>query len=235
MLSIVVPTLNEEYYFPFLIESIKKQEFSDYEIIVADASSVDATVEIAKKYDCRIVQGGSPAKGRNNGAKAAKGDFLLFLDADIVLPYDFLDKAMSEFIKRGMDIASFRVSSFNLFPSFIFNVFYNYPIIVFEKILPHAAMGILVKKSVFKKLKGFDESIFLAEDHDLARRAVKISKYGIIKSTKLFTFERRFKKDGWIKTGVRYFLCEAHMVLKGPVKKDIFNYKFNHYLKKDNS
>ena len=229
MLSIVIPTLNEEHYLSVLLESIKKQKIFDYEIIIADANSADATVKIAKKYNCRVVQGGPPAKGRNNGAKAAKGDLLLFLDADVVLPQGFLNRALSEFQKSNLDIASFRIFCSGAFASFAFNMFYNNPIIVLEKILPHAAIGIMIKKHIFVQLNGFDEEIFLAEDHDLARRAAKISKYGIIKSTKIFTFDRRFKKDGWVKTGIRYFLCEAHMVLKGPVKKDIFNYKFNHY------
>lgn len=235
MLSIIIPTLNEEKYLPLLLESIAKQDFKDYEIIVADAGSEDKTVKIAKKYGCRIIPGGLPAKGRNNAAKTAKGNLLLFLDADAVLPDNFFQKALKEFNEKKLDFAAF-----GLLPHqgkqikyFAFNFFYNCYIFALEKILPHASQGILVKKKLFEKLKGYDETIKLAEDHDLARRAKKIARYGIIKSTKIFVSDRRFKKEGWVRSGLKYLLCELHMILIGPVRSDIFKYKFNHYSEKN--
>ena len=94
MLSIIIPTLNEEKYLPLLLESIKKQkDFFDYEIIVADAGSKDKTLEIAKNYGCITVGGGLPSKARNEGAKITNGNTLLFLDADVILTNDFLKLA----------------------------------------------------------------------------------------------------------------------------------------------
>ena len=69
ILSIIIPTYNEEEYLPVLLESIKEQSFDDYEVIVADANSTDKTREIAKEYGCIVVDGGLPAVGRNNGAR----------------------------------------------------------------------------------------------------------------------------------------------------------------------
>lgn len=92
MLSIIIPALNEEKFIPLLLESIKKQDFQDYEIIVADAGSKDKTVEISKNYNAAIVMGGLPAKGRNEGAKIARGDLFLFLDADVILPEYFFPR-----------------------------------------------------------------------------------------------------------------------------------------------
>ncbi len=236
MLSIIIPALNEEDHLPSLLDSIKEQKFSDYEIIVADAGSKDKTVEIAKKYGCRIVKGGLPAEGRNNGAKEAKGDLLLFLDADVVLPPMVLTNVLKEFKRRKLKIATFRLLPVekNEVSSFIFTFFYNLPILFLEKILPHAAMGILVEKSLFEELNGFDEEIKLAEDHDLARRAkkMKLGRYGILRSAKLFVSTRRFKKDGWLRTGSKYLLSEGYMILIGPIKTDIFKYRFDHYKEK---
>lgn len=232
MLSIIIPTLDEEKYLPLLLKSIKKQDFKDYEIIVADAGSRDKTVEIARNYNCQIIKGGSPSKGRNNGAKIAEGDLFLFLDADVLLPEKFFEKALAEFKKRKLNIASFGLVPIGgKFASLFFNIFYNFPILLLEKILPHASMGILVEKELFLKLKGFNESIKLAEDHELARRAKKLGKFGLIRSTELFVSIRRFEKDGWLLTALKYFLCELHMIFFGPVRTDIFNYKFGHYLK----
>lgn len=231
-ISIIIPTLNEEKYLPKLLESIKKQNFSDYEIIVADAGSNDKTISIAKKNNCKIIPGGSPAKGRNDGKKIAKGDLLLFLDADVVLSQNFFKKSLEEFKQRKLEIAAFCLLPYkNKFYQLLFNVFYNWPIIFLEKILPHAAMGILIKKELFEKLNGFDEDIKIAEDHDLARRAKKIGKYGVLRSTKIFISERRFQKDGWLKTALKYLCCEFYMIFFGPVKSETFKYKFNHYKK----
>ncbi len=235
MLSIIIPTLNEEDYLPLLLESIKKQNVKDYEIIVADAGSEDKTLEIAKRYGCKIVAGGLPAKGRNNGAKYANGDILLFLDADTILPDNFLTKSFQEFNIRELDIASFCLHPYpeRKFNYLLINIFYNKFIILSEKFFPHSAVGILIKKGFFDKLKGYDEDIKLAEDHDLSRRAVRHGKFGIIRSMELFISDRRFKKDGWLATGIIYLLCELHTIFIGPVKSDIFNYKFNHYKDKE--
>jgi len=238
MISIIIPALNEEEYLPLLLESIKKQSADwrigfDYEIILADAGSTDKTLGVAKEYGCKIIPGGLPAKGRNEGAKTARGDLLFFCDADVVLPDNFFKKALAEFEARNLEFASFCIIPLprSRISLFFLNIFYNQPIILLESALPHAATGILVKKNLFDKLGGFDEDIKLAEDHYLARRATRLFKarFGIIKSTEIFVSDRRFKTDGWFSIGMRYFLCELHLIFIGPVKSDIFKYKFGHY------
>ena len=231
MLSIIIPTLNEEKYLPSLLKSIRKQKFGNYEIIIADAGSKDRTLEIAKKYDCKIIPGGLPGKGKNEGAKAATGKLLFFLDADSFLPDNFFEKSLEEFQRREVKIATFRLflSRRNKFLFLLSDLFYNFPIIILEKILPHGAMGILVDRKLFEKLNGFDETIRIAEDHDLARRANKFGKYGVLRSTKIFVSERRFRTEGWIKTAIKYLFCEFYMILFGPIRTDFFKYKFNHY------
>jgi len=233
MLSIIIPALNEEKYLPLLLESIKKQSFSDYEIIVADAGSKDNTLLIARKYGCTIVVGGLPGKARNEGALAARSNLFAFIDADVVLPDNFFEKSIAEFNERKLDIASFCIKTHpeNKFINFIVEFFYNKPMMLLEKILPHAAMVIFVKSDLFKKLDGYDENITIAEDHDLARRANKVAIFGIIRSVEVFSSDRRARKDGWLKTGIKFLLCELHMIFIGPVKSDIFKYKFDHYNK----
>ena len=236
MISIVIPSLNEEKYLPLLLASIKEQKFFDYEIILADAGSKDKTLEIAKGYECKITPGGLPAKGRNEGAKIAKGDLLFFCDSDVILPDGFFEKALGEFERRKLDIASFCLTPLpkDRASTLFLNIFYNHSSVILENILPHAAMGIFIKKELFEKLGGFDEGVKLAEDHHLARTAKGSfnAKFGIIKSTNIFVSDRRFKTDGWIRTGIKFFLCELHMIFLGPVRSDIFKYKFGHYKNK---
>ena len=236
MLSIIIPTLNEEKYLPKMLDSVKKQDFSDYEIIIADAGSTDKTKEIAESYGCRIISGGLPARGRNEGAKAAKGDLLLFSDADNLLKPGFLKKNIEEMERKNIKIAATLIEPFEgpKITKWFFNIFYNSIVILTEKFLAHTAIAIFVYKDIFEKVNGFDEEIILAEDHDMGRKAAKISKYGVLKSVKILTSERRFRKDGWLKTYLKYIYTEFHMIFKGPVKKGgIIEYEFNHYSKKD--
>ena len=233
MLSIIIPTLNEEKHLPLLLKSIKCQNFKDLEIIVADAGSVDKTVKIADNFGCKIIKGGLPARGRNRGAKAARGDLLLFLDADLKLPKYFLKKSLKEFEKRKLDIASFCLHprTRKKIIKLGFNLFYNRPIVFTQKFLAHGSAAILVKKNIFEKAGGFNEKINLGEDHYFARQAAKIGKYGIIKSPGVFIHLRRFETDGYLPTLLKYLLCQIYMFSGKSMKKDIIKYKFNHYQK----
>jgi glycosyltransferase involved in cell wall biosynthesis len=104
MLSIVIPTFNEEKYLPGLLKTLQEQTFKDYEIIVADNDSSDATRTIAVMAGARVVGGGLPARGRNLGAEVARGEWLLFLDADVILPSDFLGACPSNRITKAVGL-----------------------------------------------------------------------------------------------------------------------------------
>lgn len=229
MLSIIIPTLNEEKLLPRLLESLEKQDIGEHEIIIADAGSEDRTLDIAREYGCKVVHGGIPAKGRNNGAKAASGDLLLFLDADVVFDSQ-LAEALQEFEYRGLDIASccmtFDRSRAN---KFLCEVVYNLPIRLLENTLPHGADFHLVKRSLHMKIGGFDEEVRITEDHDYVRRAAKLGKYGLLRSIKVTTSTRRYEISGMMRVCFVYLVIELHMVFFGPIKSDIFLYRFGHY------
>ncbi len=101
-----------------------------------------------------------------------------------------------------------------------------------QQLLPQAMNAILVKKDIHQAIGGFDKQIRLGEELDYIRRAKKIGRFGIINSVKILASTRRFSNDGWFITWLKYFLCQIHIILWGPVKSDVFNYKFNHYSKK---
>ena len=93
MISIVMPTLNEERALPETLESIETQQ-GPIEVIVADGGSEDATVEIVRSFSMtghrvRCVQAPrGRARQMNAGAAVAGGEWLLFLHADTRLPID---------------------------------------------------------------------------------------------------------------------------------------------------
>src|SRR3989304_5649057 len=100
MLTIIVPTKNEEACLPILLESIKWQSIQPEEIIIADAFSEDSTRSVAESFGAKVIGGGLPGSGRNKGAQVAKTKYLLFLDADVVLnDTDFLSESLNEIIE----------------------------------------------------------------------------------------------------------------------------------------
>ncbi len=140
ILSIIIPTRNEEYYLPLLLESIKKQA-SWVEIIVADNNSTDKTVEIAKKYNAKIVSGGSAIVGRNNGANISSTEYLLFLDADCILPQGFLKENFAEFKQRNLECGAPYIAPLtkNGFDHFMYGYFWNWFYFFSHKFSPRAA------------------------------------------------------------------------------------------------
>jgi len=235
-ISIVIPTLNEEKYLPKLLNSIKEQSYKNYEIIIADANSIDRTIEIAKSYGSIIINGGKPAVGRNNGAKISNGEYILFLDADVVLPKNFLEKAISEFDYHYYEVATFRFEPISKLKidKLLFKIA-NVLIERTKKIYPLApGFCILCTKRIFRRIGGFDESLYLAEDHDFVKRASKLSKFGIIKNTNVFVSVRRLEKEGRVNLLRKYFMAEIYRVLKGKVDKEILEYEFGNFEKTKN-
>jgi len=214
---------------PALLNSIASQDFNDYEVIVADAGSEDRTIEIAETFGCKIAEGGFPPVGKNQGAKMARGDTLLFVDADVVLPQGFLRSIVEEFGRRELGVASFLQQSKSKKDDFLFKLLYNLPSRATERILPQAMSVILARKELHNALGGFDEEIKLAEELDYVRKGNKVSRFGVLKSSSFYASSRRYSRDGWFKTWGKYLLCQFHMILFGPVKTDIFKYRFNHY------
>jgi len=231
LLSIIIPTLNEEKSLSNLLRSINKQVGVRFEIIVADNNSKDSTRQIASSYDAKVVSGGPPSQARNNGALAARGDTLLFLDADVILPApDFLKKNLSEFKRHKFDMATcaFCPMSEKIIDR-LFHQVANFYIRKVNLLLPHApGFCIFIRKKVHDRIDGFDEDLKLAEDHDYAKRAGKVAKLGFLKSYPILVSVRRFKRDGHFNVAAKYILCEMHMILKGPVRSDIFKYRFGY-------
>ncbi len=229
-LSIVIPTYNEERDLPRLLTALANQTFHDFEVIVADNHSTDATQDIVRKFGARLVQGGNPAEGRNAGAKAATGDTIIFFDADVFPPADFVEKTIQEFQERKLDIATADTVpiSDHLRDKAMHEVVNKY-FRMLQSFFPHApGFFIVCKKEVFDKVGGFDPEVKLAEDHTFVMAASKVGKFAILKNVKIPVSARRITKEGRFKLSVKYIGSELHLIFIGPIKSDIFHYRFGH-------
>lgn len=238
-ISIIVPTLNEEKDLPKLLESVNKQNFKDFEVIIADAGSKDNTRKIARKYGCKVIQGGMPAVGRNAGAKVAKGEFLYFLDADVVLPEDFLADSYIEIQERFLDLAT---CSMNPVSDVLVDKVLHNMMNTFFKLSQYSEMPkapgfcILVSKRLFKRVNGFDEEIKLAEDHDFIERAAKFRHLRVLFNTYIYVSVRRLEKEGRLGVSKKYLLAWPLQVWDPKIfKKDIIEYKFADFDEKKKS
>lgn len=231
ILSIIIPTYNEEDYLPILLDSIIKQSFTDYEIIIADANSTDRTREIAEEYGCIVVDGGLPGVGRNNGAQIAKGKYLLFLDSDLELTDDYLRDALYEFRMEHLGIAITQmVPMSNKVEDKLFHDFANYFMIGVEKIKPHGAgcYGIISRKELHDECGGFDESLTFGEDTDYIERLAKKERFKVLRNAKIGVSTRRLEEEG-IQTLIKqYGTSTVNDFLGKRTDADEIDYDFGH-------
>lgn len=229
--SIIIPTYNEEEYLPNLLDSIKRQCFSDYEIIVADANSTDRTREIAEEYGCVVVEGGLPGIGRNRGAEVAKGDYLLFLDSDLELTDDYLRNVFYEFRMERLGIAITQMLPLSeKIEDKLFHDFANYFMIGAEKIKPHGAgcYGIISRKELHDECGGFDESLTFGEDTDYIERLSKKEKFKVLRSAKIGVSTRRLEEEGLETLIKQYGKSTVNDFLGKRTDAEELNYTFDH-------
>lgn len=185
LISIIIPTYNEEKYIGNTLLSIKKQILPrnvSVEVIVVDGKSTDNTVKIAKKYGCKIiVKKSNIAQARNIGVDASKGEFTLFLDADwIISPY-FLFKLLTYFNNDTDCVIGYLLP---LEKDYISRVLIFLSRLQLRLKLNHP-MAMCVKKNIFEKVNGYNPKLAYCEDIDLLR---KINRFTKIKFSHAFCF-----------------------------------------------
>ena len=200
-LSIIIPCKNEEQYIGKLLKSLVFQTYKDFNIIISDANSTDDTLLVVKMYeqylDIKIIQGGLPSIGRNNGAKATNSDILLFIDSDITLKPDMIEKSIKMFQKKKLHLLTTYIKCENNKSDSLFKI--NNIIQWLSKYYKPFATGMyfMIDRNVFNQLGGFNENSTYAEDFELSSK-IKCSKFSNLRDC-VYTDNRRFKKMGYWK------------------------------------
>ncbi len=229
MISVIIPTLNEENYLPILLNDLNNQTYKDFEIIVADANSKDKTREIAKEFGCIIVDGGMPGIARNAGAKVANGNYLMFFDSDVSIKSDFLEKTFNEFQNRYLEICSCDFISDRKRYDYLYT-FYNHYVRYVQYFKPVSGGAfIFTTKRLFNHLNGFDENITHCEDHDLISRASKLVKFRLLNDVSVEVSSRRFLKTSFMDGLKSLIHAEVLKKIKGKITDDSIHYEFGNY------
>lgn len=244
-LSIIIPTLNEELYISDVLEAISKQQYPyELEVIVIDGSSGDKTVEVAKSFlkkidDLKII--GCKTRGvslqRNKGAKIAKHESLLFIDADVIFPDDFLINLLGKKINNNeIVLVAHYPPNFNFLDYLWLCMLYSFLIIVkFYKPICSGSF-LLISNKYHKKVGGFDENTVMGGDVIYGLAAIDCgAKYRLIFKPYVLSFPRRLRKEGRIRLLTKWFRGYKYMVKNGPIYADanLHNYEFGNYTKEN--
>ncbi|WP_018527628.1 glycosyltransferase [Alkalispirochaeta alkalica] len=230
-ISVIVPALNEARYLPVLLDSLEEQDFSDYEVILADAGSTDGTAEYARSRKCRVVPGGMPAAGRNAGAAVARGEFFFFVDADVRLPPGFLRRAHEEIEERFIDFATCEarpLSEVSL-DKLLFSFASTITRLTLRTEPRSSGFCIIVSRRLFRRVGGFDETIRLGEDHAFGRAAVKYRPLEFLASVWAEVSVRRLEKEGRLAYALKAIHTDLHRRWVGEIRDDLIEYEFARY------
>ncbi|MBT3721646.1 glycosyltransferase [archaeon] len=211
MISIIIPTLNEEKNISRVISQFSK--IKNLEIIIADGSSDDDTIKIAKKLGAKVFlnkrKTQNIGKNRNLGATHAKGNILIFCDADT--QFKNAKKAIlnieSKFSSNNL-LAG--VPRLEIFPKekkiqdFFFHSIFSFILKTsFKTKIPLASGQCqIIRKKIFRQMKGYNSKMAVNEDAEIFERISKKGQVKYFNDIIVYESPRRYRKKGYIYLGV---------------------------------
>jgi rSAM/selenodomain-associated transferase 2 len=228
MVSVVIPVYNEAQALPQTLDLLSRQE-GFFEAIVVDGGSQDRTRAIAKSFgfsdEAQDVVGPNPSrrlltalKGRasqmNAGAKAANGEWLLFLHADTILPQGAIrrlnEMQPDQAIQAGGFLHQFSGNDWRLsLISFLNNFRCRRSRIIYGD------QALFVRRALFEQIGCFPEQPFL-EDVAFCERLVKVTT-PLLLSPPVITDARKFVKMGIWYSFARVLLIIIHVEFHLPI------------------
>ena len=233
--SVIIPTLNEERYLQKLLQDLTKQQDKNFEVVIVDGYSEDNTQGVAQDFEDKLVikvifsKKRNPAVQRNLGSSVAVADYLIFLDADMRIGKLFISKIRKEVESHHYllylplhlpsstvyhDEIISKVTSFFVEVSHLTDRPFTYgPCMIFWK-------------KFFHFLGGFDDRVFLFEDHHIVQKARKHGVHAKLLPEVSVKFSwRRYEKEGRLNVLGKYFIASTQFITKGRVDKKLFEYE----------
>jgi cellulose synthase/poly-beta-1,6-N-acetylglucosamine synthase-like glycosyltransferase len=224
--SVIVPAYNAEKTIGKTISGLLNQDYNKkYEIIIVDDGSTDATREVVKKFkEVKLIEQEhkGPAAARNLGAKKAKGNILLFTDADCIPARNWIKNMIEPF--KNKEIVGVQGTYKTLNKESLIARFAGYEIEERHKKMEKqkyidfiGTFSAGYRKDIFLKFNGFDESFPIAsgEDPELSFRISKAG-YKMVFQPKAFVFHKhpdtlfKFLKQKFFRGYWRIFLYKKH-------------------------
>ncbi len=212
LVSVIITTKNEEQVIGRLLNSVNQQTYNNFEVILVDNHSSDETVNIAKNMGAKVKEWGPERSAqRNLGAKVSRGQYLLFLDADMELSPSVLKECI-EVCRENEGTGGVIIPEESKATNYWERVkafersFYN------EKGDEVTDAARFFKKEAFEKAEGYDEAITGPEDWDLPEN-IKKKGYRIGRAESVIYHHERIGSPLQIARKKYYYALRAHRYL----------------------
>lgn len=225
MLSIIIPTLNEEEHIGNTLESLRPQLSKEDEIIIVDSHSQDKTVEIAESFGAKVLTRPKNGNGlaKTEGAREARNEVVVFIDADTEVPPDFVGRIKEHFkdpqllFLGGLNLYSSDSKAWKfIYDTYSRSIFYlgkaNHAITKECYVPPNNSA---FRKEVFLKAGGYRSVV--CEDADLMRRLPRSRRIKYDKELVLTLSDRRFRSHGFFRTVGLWTWGNLSLILGGKV------------------
>ncbi|MBS3151616.1 glycosyltransferase family 2 protein [Candidatus Woesearchaeota archaeon] len=193
-ISIIIPAYNEEEYLTATLKRIKDNKFRDYELVVVCNGCTDNSFGIARKYADKVfsLKERNVSKARNFGARNAKHDKLIFLDADVLVDDNLLEE-----VDRVLEEGKFFGTAKGKGGGIRNNFYLKFKNLV-NKFRPWSHGFVYCDKKSFFDAGGFNENLKHGELRDFFGKAKAIDKYKRINGY-VEPNDRRIKNWGILK------------------------------------
>jgi glycosyltransferase involved in cell wall biosynthesis len=214
VLSFIVPAYNEEFELPLTLVAIHTAAAGanqEYEIIVVDDGSTDATALTAEKSGARLVpiQRRQIAAARNAGAHAARGDTLFFVDADTRISTVHINHALAA-LEAGCSGGSARVITDGVIPLWGRVMVRVFCCLYFASKLGAGAFLFTTRKN-YDAVGGFDEGFFIGEEVYFSIALKKLGRFKILRAP-ILTSGRKLRMNS-----AGYVLSRSlSIIIRGP-------------------
>jgi glycosyltransferase involved in cell wall biosynthesis len=234
LVSVVIVTKNEAKHIYNCLNSIKLQTYPHIEIIVVDNNSTDETKKISREFSQNVFNiGPERSKQRNYGIDKAKGKYVMFIDADMILDPHVIDSSVEE-MEKGKIVALH-------IPEIVLGKKYFSRVRRFERTFYNGTAidgARFFDRETFVKVGGFDEKLCGPEDWDIDKKIKKIGKIGLLQSDSYYQdwpMEKMIIERGVNpkKYSAVIYHNEAEFDLKKYLnKKGYYSKSFDDYVKK---
>lgn len=231
MLSIIVPTYNEENTILDLLNHLKDSLGPYDELFVVDGGSSDNTVSVVREHGFTCLN--SPRKGRaaqmNYGAQQSSGDILYFVHADTIPPASF-PQDIDESIAQGFASGCYRYKFDVDHP--LLNI--NAHCTRYDRLMCRGGdQTLFITRALFEELGGFREDFMIMEDYDLIQKIQAKSSFRIIQKDAIVS-ARKYDVNGYFQVNIAnlivfmmYFAGASQQTMVHAYKNLIVHPKFD--------